>query len=160
MFPDEFRSTAKTNSLTYQTVKPRILSLSESLNKLGIDKDQLIILSILIGTDYNLGGIKGIGPKKALELVRKYGSNFDSLFKGVNWDDYFPFPWTTVFYTIKKMKVTEEYSLEWTDINEKELLNLLVNEHDFSRERVMGVIKKLNKDKEKRQQKGIYDFLN
>jgi flap endonuclease-1 len=113
----------------------------------------------LIGTDYNIGGIKGIGPKKALDLVKKYGSDFDNLFKDVKWDDYFPFPWTDVFYTIKKMKVTDEYELKWRDIDEKKLFDLLVKKHDFSEERVLGVIEKLNKYKGKRQQKGLGDFF-
>ena len=149
----------KPNTLAYQIVKPRIICLSESLNKLGIDRGQLIILCILIGTDYNRGGIKGIGPKKALDLVKKYGSDFDELFKDIKWGDYFPFPWTDVFYTIKKMKVTDEYELKWEDINEKELFDLLVNEHEFGEERVKGVIEKLKKDKGKRQQKGLGEFI-
>ncbi|MBW2985120.1 flap endonuclease-1 [Candidatus Woesearchaeota archaeon] len=149
----------KANTLTYESVNPRMLFLSKSLNTLGIDKEQLIILAILIGTDYNIGGIKGIGPKKALDLVKKYGSDFDNLFKDVKWDDYFPFPWTDVFYTIKKMKVTDEYELKWRDIDEKKLFDLLVKKHDFSEERVLGVIEKLNKYKGKRQQKGLGDFF-
>ena len=47
-------------------------SLSENLNLLGLDQDQLIILSMLCGTDFNIGGIKGIGPKKGLVLIKKY----------------------------------------------------------------------------------------
>ena len=149
----------KPNTLTYQIVKPRIISLSGSLNRLGIDRDQLIVLAILVGTDYNIGGIKGIGPKKAWGLVKKYGSDFDDLFNDITWEDSFPFPWTDVFYTIKKMKVTDEYDLEWKEVDEKKLFNLLVKVHDFGGEKVKGVIEKLNKSKGKRQQKGLGDFF-
>ena len=64
-----------------------------------------------------------------------------------------------VFYTIKKMKVTDEYDLEWKDVDEKKIFNLLVKVHDFGEERVKGVIEKLNKSKGKRQQKGLGDFF-
>ena len=57
------------------------------------------------------------------------------------------------------MKVTDNYSLKWEEINEKELFKLLVIEHDFGEERVLNVIDKLNKNKGKRQQKGLGDFF-
>src|SRR3989338_10491636 len=49
----------KTNKLAYETVKPDIIYLEENLKHLGINQEQLIALAMLIGTDYNSGGIKG-----------------------------------------------------------------------------------------------------
>ena len=43
------------------------------LAALGITRGQLVDLAILVGTDFN-PGIKGIGPKKALALVRRHGA--------------------------------------------------------------------------------------
>lgn len=43
------------------------------LNGLNLTQDQFIDLSILMGCDY-CDNIKGIGGKKGLELIRKYGS--------------------------------------------------------------------------------------
>ena len=48
--------------------------MSETLNKLGIDQEQLIVLGVLVGTDYNIGGVPGIGPKKAGRLLDRFGS--------------------------------------------------------------------------------------
>ena len=45
-------------------VKPELILLSDVFNENGIDQEQLLILAILVGTDYNNGGVKGIGPKK------------------------------------------------------------------------------------------------
>ena len=42
-------------------------------------------LGILVGTDYNPGGVKGIGPKTALKLVRKKKS-LESVFADINWE--------------------------------------------------------------------------
>ena len=57
------------------------------------------------------------------------------------------------------MKVTDEYELKWQDINETKLFNLLVNGYEFGEGGVRGVIEKLKKDKGKRQQKGLGEFI-
>ena len=51
---------------------PELIKLSENLTLLGITREQLVDVAILVGTDFNQG-IKGIGPKRALKLVRDYG---------------------------------------------------------------------------------------
>ncbi|MEM4366366.1 MAG: flap structure-specific endonuclease, partial [Candidatus Woesearchaeota archaeon] len=71
--------------------QPQIVLLKELLDTLGIDLPQLIALAMLVGTDYNPGGIKGIGPKKALQLVKKFGHDFVGLFDSVRWSDFFNF---------------------------------------------------------------------
>ncbi len=149
----------KTSKLAYETVKPELVDLTENLNHLGIDNDQLIALSMMVGTDYNIGGCKGIGPKNALKLVKKHKSDFDSLFKEAKWDENFNFPWTDVFYLIKKMPVTDKYKLEWKDINKDKILKILVDKHDFSEERVNNTLHKLIEEKEKKKQKGLTDFF-
>jgi len=149
----------KTSKLAYETVKPEMVELTENLNHLGIDNDQLIVLSMLVGTDYNIGGIKGIGPKNALKFVKRYKSDFDDLFKEVKWEDYFDFPWTDVFYLIKKIPVTDKYDLRWKGIDKEEVLKILVDKHDFSEERVNNTLKRLLKETEKKQQKGLGDFV-
>ena len=148
----------KTNKLAYETVKPEEIDLGETLNNLGVDQNQLIVLSMLVGTDYNPGGIKGIGPKNALKLVKKFGSDFDKLFNDVKWKDFFDMDWTDVYYTIKKMPVTDKYNLKWTEINRDEVIKLLVDEHNFSEERVNNSIEKLAVEKEKQNQKGLGEF--
>lgn len=140
-------------------VRPEIINLSENLNNLGIDQDQLIVLSMIIGTDYNLGGIKGIGPKNALKLVKKHKNDFDSLFEEVKWDDFFEFPWTEVYYLIKKLPVTDDYVLEWKDVDEGKIKELLVEKHDFSEERIDSTLKKLSKTTEPKKQRGLSDFF-
>ncbi|MBL7054282.1 flap endonuclease-1 [Candidatus Woesearchaeota archaeon] len=145
--------------LQYGNVKPEILDLSENLNNLGVDQNQLIALAMLIGTDYNPNGIKGIGPKNALKLVREYKSDFDGLFSSVKWNDFFDFDWEEVYYLIKKMPVTDDYKLEWKNIDFDKMKELLVEKHDFSLERVDKTLEKLSKRQEGKQQKGLGDFF-
>jgi len=149
----------KANVLSYEKVMPEFVDLSENLNNLGIDNDQLIALGMLVGTDYNNGGIKGIGPKNALKLVKQYGKDFDSLFKDVKWNDYFGYPWQEVFNLIKNMGVKRDYELKWHKIDIEKIKELLVEEHDFSHERVESVLGRFKEDKEEKKQKGLGEFM-
>ena len=54
----------------YIYIAPEIIEYEKVLNALGVDGDQLISLAILVGTDFNPGGVRGLGPKKALALVK------------------------------------------------------------------------------------------
>src|SRR5437660_12288368 len=54
----------------YVQVDPEIIELTATLESLGLTREQLIDLGILIGTDFNPDGFKGIGPKTALKLLR------------------------------------------------------------------------------------------
>ena len=147
----------KANTLSYSNIDIELYSLSENLNVLGIDKEQLIVFAILIGTDYNYGGIKGIGPKKALSLVKKFGKDFDAMFEYVKWNGFFDFGWQEVYYTIKNMPVNKEYGLEFEDIDKAKITKILVEKHGFSAERVEKTLKRIKqKDKE---QKGLNDFF-
>lgn len=149
----------KANSLSYETISPDLIVLDENLKHLNISQDQLIALAILIGTDYNSGGIKGIGPKSALKLVSKYGQNFSALFEEVKWNDFFDFSWQEVFDLIKNMPVDNNYELKWKNIDEEKMMKLLVDEHDFSEERVKNQIQTLAKENNKKSQKGLGDFF-
>ena len=149
----------KTKSLSYETIKPEIIELDKVLNALGIDSDQLIVLCMLVGTDYNPGGIKGIGPKRASETIKKYKTDFDKMFSDLKWEEYFDFPWTDVFYLIKKMHVTDEYNLDFGTINKEKIIHILVEEHDFSRERIESQLKAFSKEESKGKQKGLGEFF-
>lgn len=148
----------KGKAIGYDITKPELIDLSENLNNLGISQNQLIALAMIVGTDYNPKGIKGIGPKNALKLVKQYKSDFDLLFKEVKWNDSFDFSWEEVYNLIKKIPTTDNYKLEWNNINNEKLHELLVEKHDFSEQRVKSTLERLNKESTKKQQKSLGDF--
>ncbi|MBD3304718.1 flap endonuclease-1 [Candidatus Woesearchaeota archaeon] len=147
----------KVGSLAYTTIKPELIDLSKNLNNMGIDQDKLIALAILVGTDYNPSGIKGIGPKTAIKLVREY-DDFDDLFAHVKWDEHNDIPWTDIFYLIKKMKVTDKYNIGFRTPDKQKIIKLLVDKHDFGAERVEKTLEPVLKEREKKQQKKLGDF--
>ena len=148
----------KMNKLSFETVNPDLIVLEDNLKHLGINQEQLIALAMLIGTDYNMGGVKGIGPKIALKMVKKHENNFNVLFKEAKWDENFEFSWEEVFNLIKNIPVDDKYELNWKDVDEDKIMNLLVDRHDFSEERVRSQIESLIKQN-KGSQKGLGEFF-
>jgi len=57
---------------TSRPLIPELVNLADNLQALGISREQLVDVALLVGTDFN-GGVMGIGPKKGLALIRKYG---------------------------------------------------------------------------------------
>ena len=136
------------NKLAYDTITPELISLVDTLTQLNIDQDQLIVLAMLTGTDYNIGGIKGIGPKTALKLVKEYGTganNFDKLFSEVKWDEYFNYSWKEVFNVIKNTKTISDYKLFFKEVDDEKVVEILCKKHDFNEERTRLVLDKLHK---------------
>ncbi|MBI2076010.1 MAG: flap endonuclease-1 [Candidatus Aenigmarchaeota archaeon] len=127
----------------YIDVKPEIIILSEVLEKLDINHDQLIILGILAGTDYDPEGVAGYGPKKALDLVRQK-KTLKSVLKEVVWDfsvsaeeifDFFSNP------------TESTYTIEFRELDPEAVKKILCDEHDFSVDRIDSALKKLDEEK-------------
>ena len=127
----------------YVEVKPEEIELDCVLKKLGITREQLIDIAILIGTDYNPGGVPGVGPKTALRLIKTYGS----LEKAIKVLPQARFPMDPV--KIRELflnpPVTDNYKLEWREPDEKRIIEILVKEHDFNPERVRRALERLKK---------------
>lgn len=148
----------RVNALAYERVAPELLVLDENLRRLGLSQDQLIILGILVGTDYNRAGIKGIGPKKALKLLAEHGTEHERLFTAVGWDEQYPeLPWRTLLDAFTRVAVTDDYELRWGTPDADALRQLLVEEHDFSEERIDAALGKLRQ--EEAQQRGLQEFF-
>ncbi|MBX4212291.1 flap structure-specific endonuclease, partial [Candidatus Pacearchaeota archaeon] len=133
-------------------IAPEMIEYQKVLNELGIDGDQLISLAILVGTDFNPGGVKGIGPKKALALVKqkKYPVQ---IFKEV--EGRIDFDWTQVFEIFKKPNVSR-HKVSFPTFDEKKIKEILVERHDFSLERVENQIAKLKELKKQKAQRTLF----
>jgi flap endonuclease-1 len=140
---------------SYVTVKPELVELRDVLSQLGITQDQLIILGILVGTDYNQGGIKGIGPKKALQLVKEH-KTLEAVLKNVPWE--FRTPPDKIFDFFRNPPV-EDIGIEPKTPDLEGLRKLLIEEHDFSPERVDSTLRKLGESGERGKQSSLGKFL-
>jgi len=138
----------------YIFIAPEMIEYEKVLNELGIDSDQLISLAVLVGTDFNPGGVKGIGPKKALALVKdkKYPVK---IFGELEEQGRLDFNWKDVFEIFKKPNVSRE-KVEFPKLNEKKIKEILVERHDFSDERVENQLVKLREIKEQNKQRTLF----
>lgn len=127
----------------YIEVKPELIALDEVLSDLNISREQLIDIAILVGTDYNPEGIKGIGPKKALTLIKQYGSLENALkhIPGAS----FPVDPAEIKKIFLKPQVTDNYEVKWRQPDIEGVVNFLCGEHDFSESRVRKAMEKLDK---------------
>lgn len=117
-------------SSAYKDVDIEWYDLKKNLKKLNLTRDELIIVAILAGTDFNPGGVKGIGPKKAIKLVHEYKDKWNELFNMLDWHSYFPYTWMEVFNTFKKMPVREDIEIEFSTID-KEAIKEILTKRDF-----------------------------
>ncbi len=134
----------------YKEIKPELIVLEDVLKNLGITREQLIDIGILIGTDFN-EGIKNIGPKKALKYIKEYG-NIENLMKE---KDIVVENLNEIRSIFLKPEVTDNYKIEWKDYDENGLIEFMVKDHDFSEERIRGAIEKLKQFKKIKSQKSI-----
>lgn len=126
----------------YAEVSPEVIGLEETLRHLGIDQDELIALCALVGTDYNPGGVRGIGPKKALKLVKECRGSTERLLKAAGWENGRE-AWDEIISVIRGMPVTEEYVLKWRPVNEEKVVELLCERHDFAEGRVRSALQRI-----------------
>ena len=133
-------------------ISPEIIEYTSVLHELGINADQLICLAILVGSDFNPGGVRGIGPKKALALVRdkKYPV---TIFQEV--EHQLTFDWKEIFEIFKKPNVVSTH-VTFSKLNEKAVSRILVSEHDFSSERVEKQLEKLRELQKASGQKTLF----
>ncbi len=134
----------------HKPIRPYLIELKEILKEHKISFNQLILLSILIGTDFNPEGAKvdgeGIGPKRALELIKKY-PKLSILFskrrkkEKIEWD--FEVSPDILFSYIKTMPVTLDYKLKWVPPDKRKLIKFLCEERDFSKERVKAALNRI-----------------
>jgi flap endonuclease-1 len=125
----------------YIEVVPEIIELQKTLKETGLSFEQLIDVGILIGTDFNPDGIKGLGPKTALKLIKQHGTLEAALPQIKN--AVFPVEPTQIREIFLKPHVTDNYQLNWKDANVQGVIDFLCHEKDFSEERVKKSLDKL-----------------
>jgi len=134
-------------------ISPEIISYKDVLNELGIDADGFISLAILVGTDFNPKGVPGIGPKKALTLVRQKKYPVE-VFREV--EHKIDFNWQEVFEIFKKPNVTKDAKVKFGKLDASRIKEILVSEHDFSMERVEKQLGKLKEGRGKASQQKLF----
>jgi len=140
----------------YVDVLPEIIMLNKTLNELHISHKQMVDVGILVGTDYNPEGVKGVGPKKALDLIREHGELTDSLLESLVGNSP-KFDFAQIRTIFLHPKVTSSYNLKWSKPDIEASIDFLCKERDFTEERVRRALGKLEKGIEESRSKTTLD---
>jgi flap endonuclease-1 len=116
----------------YREVRLEIIELENFLSQNMITAEQLVILGMLVGTDF-MPGIKGVGPKTAMKLVRS-GLSIEEIYSAYN--EKKPDVFDEVFGIFSRPDVIDVMELSWGYVNEQAVMSFLVDENDFSEERI------------------------
>jgi len=142
----------------YVEIKPQLIELKNVIGELEINQEQLITIGVLSGTDYNPGGILGIGPKKALKLVKEH-KTAETVFKFFESDEKFKekvwFDWKEIFELMKNPDVDKNYKIEFPKMDFGKIKSILMD-HEFSEERIESQFDKLREVKEKGKQRTLF----
>ena len=120
----------------YVEVRPELVDVERTIRDLGISRNQLIDIAILVGTDY-CEGVKGLGAKKALALVAG-GAKLEETYKERG--TVVPENLDQIVDFFKNPPVAEVRSLDFQPINKDGVISLLVKEYSFSEERVVKTL--------------------
>ncbi len=132
-------------------ISPELIDLDKNLGLLGVSREQLIDIAILVGTDYN-DSVTGIGQKTALKLIKKHGSleELEALFRSSKnvkdrgkYDELQQIPYQEIRDLFLHPPHMEVKGLEWASPNSDDLHRILCTEHDFSEARVQKSLERL-----------------
>jgi flap endonuclease-1 len=133
-------------------VLPELLELNQLLYYYEITRSQLIDIGILIGTDFNKG-VKGIGPKTALKLIKKHGK-IEEIPNKIR--EKLPEKIDLIRDLYLNPDVTDEYNVTTGLFQEEAIQNFLCVEKNFSAKRVQTLINRMRK---KESQKSLRDYF-
>ena len=130
------------NRNVYVDIEPEIIEQQQLLNETGLNLEQLIDIGILIGTDFNPGGIPGIGPKTALKLVREHNKleKIEKIEASLA-----TIPYKEIREVFLKQEAPKINGIEFNEINYDALVNFLCTEKNFSVARVNTSLDKVKK---------------
>ena len=121
----------------YKDVRTEVVDSAKMLEDLGITREQLVDVCIMIGTDFN-AGVPGIGPKKGLKLIQKHGDLETVMAKtDVDIPEYEDV--RAIFLNGPK---SDDYSVKQGKTDPEGVLELMTD-HGFSADRVTTVLNKI-----------------
>ncbi len=140
----------------FKEVFPQIIELKEILKELDINQEQLICIGILCGTDYNPGGVKGLGPKKSIKIVKEFKTK-EKIFSEVESNKRYniDFNWKEIYEEISNPNIDKDVKVEFPKINKEKIRDMLLK-YEFSEERIKNQLEKLDEVINKNKQKTLF----
>ena len=137
------------NSNTYIDVVPEVIQTQKVLDALGLTREELIDIGILIGTDFNPNGFERIGPKTAIKMIKKH-SRLEDIPQIQEQLQRIDFQQIREIFLNPKVTDVEEITFEKVDY--EAITDYLVKERSFSNDRVNSTLNRLKRALEKKSQ--------
>jgi len=137
-------------------LRPELIELASFLGHHTITRERLVDLAIMIGTDFN-EGIRGIGPKSGLKLVKQHGS-LENLPENLR--EKLPTDLETLRNIFLHPNVKLDYSTSQQSMDEEGLFNFMCDERGFSRERVKIAAERMKRLSKRRREIGLGRWVN
>src|SRR5579885_237858 len=130
------------NRNTTIEIEPEIITLDKTLSSLGITREQLVDVGILIGTDFNPDGFERIGPKTALKLIKENEKleNISQIHDKLGEIDY-----KQIRELFLKPSVANVSEIKFDNVDYGGIMNYLTKERSFSLDRVETSLNRLKK---------------
>lgn len=125
---------------TFRPIVPETIELDRLLATLGIDREGLIDLALLVGTDFN-DGVKGIGPKKALKLVQQH-RRIEQMPPPIREAVGLPLLIDTIRRIYLSPDVTDDFDVEPLQPDLDGVVRFLCDEREFGRDRVNAALER------------------
>jgi len=135
------------NRNTYVEIEPEIIETQKTLDSLGITREQLVDIGILIGTDFNPNGFDRIGPKTALKMIKQHLrlEDIPQIQEQLQEIDY-----EQIRKIFLKPVVADVDEIVFGNVDYEGMTDYLVKERSFSEDRVQSSLNRLKKALEKK----------
>ncbi len=137
------------NKNMYIEVEPEVIDSHKTLAALGLSREQLVDVGILIGTDFNPTGFERVGPKTALKLIKQYSrlEDIPQIQDQLTDVDY-----TQIREIFLKPQVADVDSIQFSSVDYAGITDYLVGQRSFSEDRVASSLNRLKKALDKKSQ--------
>uniref|UniRef100_A0A1B6LSG2 Flap endonuclease 1 n=1 Tax=Graphocephala atropunctata TaxID=36148 RepID=A0A1B6LSG2_9HEMI len=136
--------------------------LDKVLAGLELNQTEFIDLGILLGCDY-CDSIKGIGPKRAMELIQKH-RNLETILENLDQkkftvaDDWI-YKEARELFVNPEVADSDKLEFKWVEPDEEGLVKYLCGDKQFNEERVRNGVKKLLKSRSNSTQGRLDSFF-
>ncbi len=137
------------NRNTYIEIVPEIIDYEKTLKELGVTREQIVDIGILMGTDFNPDGFPRIGPKTALKMIKEHSKleKIPQIQDKLSEVDY-----EQIRRIFLEPKVAHVSEIKFEKINFDAIIKYLVDERSFSFDRVQTSLNRLKKSIERKSQ--------
>ena len=112
-----------------------LIERDEVLSSLGITPEELLLIGLIVGTDFNEGA-RGFGPKRALQLVREHlGWEATLARAGIDPKEVEP-----VAELFRRPEVVDAKVAPFGPVDERAVEEILVEAHGFASDRVRSAV--------------------